>query len=187
MGLATVYGITKQHEGWIEVATELGKGSEFRLYFPATSRAAEPLQTSDTATIPIGTESTILVVEDDEAVRSLVREVLDHSGYRVIEAEHGDAALAIWKERGREVDLLLTDMVMPGSLNGLELSQRLLADRPDLKVIYTSGYSAELFGSDIRLEDGRNYLPKPYLSAKLTMILHRALNPEGDAAVATKF
>ncbi|HSI11172.1 MAG TPA: response regulator, partial [Chthoniobacter sp.] len=115
------------------------------------------------------------------------REVLDHCGYRVLEAEHGEAALEIWKEHSSEIDLLLTDMVMPGSVNGLELSQRLLAEQPDLKVIYTSGYSAELFGSDVQLEDGRNYLPKPYLSAKLTAILHRALHPdEAEVVSATE-
>jgi PAS domain S-box-containing protein len=178
MGLATVYGITKQHDGWIEVSTEIGRGSQFRVFFPATERASEPLQEDFHSGGVTGAESTILIVEDDEAVRSLVREVLDHSGYRVLEAEHGEAALEIWKQHSSEIDLLLTDMVMPGSVNGLELSQRLLAEQPDLKVIYTSGYSAELFGSDVHLEDGRNYLPKPYLSAKLTSILHRALHPD---------
>jgi PAS domain S-box-containing protein len=187
MGLATVYGITKQHEGWIEVATEVGRGSQFRVFFPVTDRTVEPLEEVDQHSVPAGVESTILVVEDDEAVRTLVREVLDHSGYRVLEAEHADAALEIWKEHSREIDLLLTDMVMPGSVNGLELSQRLLAEQPDLKVIYTSGYSAELFGSDVRLEDGRNYLPKPYLSAKLTTILHRALHPDEEKAAPTEF
>ncbi|EDY17711.1 multi-sensor hybrid histidine kinase [Chthoniobacter flavus Ellin428] len=186
MGLATVYGITKQHDGWIEVSTAVGKGSEFRVYFPVTERLAEPLETDHHDTAPVSAESTILIVEDDEAVRSLVREVLDHSGYRVLEAEHGDAALEVWKEHSHEIDLLLTDMVMPGSVNGLELSQRLLAEQPDLKVIYTSGYSAELFGSDVRLEDGRNYLPKPYLSAKLTNILHRALHPEEEKQPAAQ-
>ncbi len=136
---------------------------------------------------PTGDASTILVVEDDEAVRSLVREVLDHNGYRVLEAEHGEAALEVWNEHEGEIDLLLTDMVMPGSVNGLELSQRLLARQPSLKVIYTSGYSSELFGSDIQLEDGRNYLPKPYLSAKLTSILRRALHPEeAESEAASK-
>jgi CheY-like chemotaxis protein len=187
MGLATVYGITKQHEGWIEVATEIGKGSQFRVFFPVTDRLAEPLEPCNHNAVSVGAESTILIVEDDEAVRSLVREVLDHSGYRVLEAEHGDAALEIWKDHSSEIDLLLTDMVMPGSVNGLELSQRLLAEQPDLKVIYTSGYSSELFGSDVRLEDGRNYLPKPYLSAKLTTILHRALHPDEEEAASTEF
>ncbi len=173
MGLATVYGITKQHDGWIDVSTELGKGSQFRVFLPTTDRPAEPPESAMFPTTPTGDSSTILVVEDDEAVRCLVKEVLDHNGYRVLEAEHGEAALEVWKEHGSEIDLLLTDMVMPGSVNGLELSQRLLAEQPDLKVIYTSGYSAELFGSDIQLEDGRNYLPKPYLSAKLTSILQK--------------
>jgi two-component system cell cycle sensor histidine kinase/response regulator CckA len=104
----------------------------------------------------------------------------------VLEAEDGDAALEIWKRHAHEIDLLLTDMIMPGSVNGLELSQRLLADQPDLKVIYTSGYSAELFGSGVELEDGRNYLPKPYLSAKLTSILHRALRPEEEEVAPAK-
>ena len=91
MGLATVYGITKQHEGWIEVSTEVGKGSQFRVFFPVTDRAVEPCEADNsTMRLPIGTESTILIVEDDEAVRSLVREVLDHSGYRVSQAvAHG--------------------------------------------------------------------------------------------------
>ncbi len=184
MGLATVYGITKQHDGWIDVSSELGKGSQFRIFLPTTDRPVEAPEDAILPATPVGDESTILVVEDDEAVRSLVREVLDHHGYRVYEAEHGEAALEVWKKHGSEIDLLLTDMVMPGSVNGLELSQRLLALQPDLKVIYTSGYSAELFGSDVQLEDGRNYLPKPYLSAKLTNILRRALHPEEEPGAA---
>ena len=187
MGLATVYGITKQHEGWIDVSTELGKGSQFRVFLPTTDRPAEPMENHELDAPLVGDASTILVVEDDEAVRSLVREVLDHNGYRVLEAEHGEAALEVWKEHEGEIDLLLTDMVMPGSVNGLELSQRLLAKQPKLKVIYTSGYSSELFGSDVQLEDGRNYLPKPYLSAKLTNILRRALHPEeGESGAPSK-
>jgi PAS domain S-box-containing protein len=184
MGLATVYGIVKQHDGWIDVATELGQGSQFRIFIPTTDRAAEPLEHSPHHAPYAGDASTILVVEDDEAVRSLVREVLDHNGYHVLEAEHGEAALEVWEQHSDKIDLLLTDMVMPGSVNGLELSQRLLAQQPDLKVIYTSGYSSELFDSNVQLEDGRNYLPKPYLSAKLTNILRKALHPEGESVDA---
>ncbi len=184
MGLATVYGIVKQHEGWIDVATQVGQGSAFRIFLPVTERADEPATFPEAPIVSSGDEATILIVEDDDAVRGLVREVLDHSGYHVLEAEHGEAALEVWKLHSHEIDLLLTDMVMPGSVNGLELSKRLLAEQPDLKVIYTSGYSAELFGSDIQLEEGRNYLPKPYLSAKLTTMLTQALHREATAAPA---
>jgi CheY-like chemotaxis protein len=118
---------------------------------------------------------TIFTVEDDAAVRGLVHEILEHSGYRVIEASSGDAALAMWPSVRDQVDLLLTDMVMPGEHNGLDLAGKLLADRPDLPVIYTSGYSRELFSGRIGLQEGRNYLPKPYLTAKLLAIIKQGL------------
>jgi len=118
---------------------------------------------------------TIFAVEDDAAVRGLVLEILQHHGYRVIEAASGDAALAMWPKVRDEVDLLLTDMVMPGEHSGLELARKLLADRPELPVIYTSGYSRELFSGKIGLQEGRNYLPKPYLTAKLLAIIQNAL------------
>jgi PAS domain S-box-containing protein len=181
MGLATVYGITKQHEGRIDVATEVGKGSTFRVFLPVTTRVEEPEEPDFFIPEPTDREYTILVVEDDEAVRSLVVEVLQHQQYCVLEAEHAEAALAVWKQQSAKIDLLLTDVIMPG-INGIELAQQLLADRPELKVIYTSGYSSELFGSNMPLDEGRNYLPKPYLSAKLTAIVHAALEP----AVAAK-
>ncbi len=182
MGLATVYGITKQHDGWIDVSTEVGRGSQFRILLPVTDRPAEPVETVAVPFKLTAASHTILIVEDDEAVRGLVREVLVHTGYRVLEAETGDAALEVWEQHADEIDLLLTDMVMPGSVNGLELARQLLARRPSLKVIYTSGYSSELFSSNVKLQDGRNYLPKPYLSAKLTAILHRALHCSEEPA-----
>jgi CheY-like chemotaxis protein len=125
---------------------------------------------------------TIFAVEDDAAVRGLVLEILQHHGYRVIDAPSGDAALAMWPQIRDEVDLLLTDMVMPGEHSGLDLARKLLADRPELPVIYTSGYSRELFSGKIGLQEGRNYLPKPYLTAKLLAILQNALgsrSPKG--------
>ena len=121
-----------------------------------------------------------MIVEDDHAVRALVKEVLVHNNYSVLEAENADVALAMWPSSRECVELLLTDMVMPGSASGLELAQKLRADRPDLKVIYTSGYSTELFNTEIVLEDGVNYLPKPYLSSKLTHMLKNALEPEAS-------
>ena len=176
MGLATVYGITKQHEGWIDVATELGSGSTFRIFLPLTDRIAEPVVPEFFIPEPTLREYTVLVVEDDAAVRSLVKEVLVHNHYRVLEASHAEAALAVWKTHGPKIDLLLTDIVMPG-VNGLELARQLLAGRPELKVIYTSGYNSERFDASLPLDEGRNYLHKPYLSATLTNLVRNTLEP----------
>ena len=177
MGLATVYGIVKQHEGWLEVDTAIGKGSTFHVYLPATDRSPEQNGEAQPEAIAETANHTILVVEDDAAVRALVVEVLQSYNYNVIEAETGDAAIERWPGCRDEVDLVLTDMVMPGDANGLDVAQHCISSKPSLKVIYTSGYSSELFTSDIRLEDGVNYLPKPYFSGKLTAIIRNALDP----------
>ncbi len=175
MGLATVYGIVKQHGGWIEVQTEVGKGSTFRILIPTTTRTAADHSESHPESVAADGDHTILVVEDDAVVRSLVVEVLTSYNYKVIEAENGDAAIERWPQFKEEVDLLLTDMVMPGEANGLAVARHCKSSKPDLKVIYTSGYSSELFGSDVQLEDGVNYLPKPYFCGKLTAIIRNAL------------
>jgi PAS domain S-box-containing protein len=177
MGLATVYGIVKQHDGWIEVDTAVGKGSSFHVFLPSTTRTVELSTGTGFKPVPDDGGHTIFVVEDDAAVRSLVVEVLKSFNYNVIEAETGDAAIAQWPGCKDDVDLLLTDMVMPGEANGLEVARHCLGTKPNLKVIYTSGYSNELFESDVHLQDGVNYLPKPYLSGKLTAIIRNALNP----------
>ncbi|HYR57878.1 MAG TPA: response regulator [Chthoniobacteraceae bacterium] len=90
-----------------------------------------------------------------------------------------ELGIAVWDRNAADIELLLTDMVMPGSANGLQLSRELLARKPELKVIYTSGYSSDLFGSDVKLREGVNYLPKPYLSHKLTAILANAFQGNG--------
>jgi PAS domain S-box-containing protein len=182
MGLATVYGIVKQHEGWVEVDTEVGKGSTFRVYIASTDRAPGHGEAQQQDAVADDGGHTILVVEDDEAVRSLVVEVLQSFNYNVIEAETGDAAIQRWPACMEEVDLLLTDMVMPGEANGLDVAQHCVASKPTLKVIYTSGYSSELFDSNVQLEDGVNYLPKPYFSGKLTAIIRNALEPSAGGA-----
>ncbi len=176
MGLATVYGIVKQHDGWIEVESETGQGSVFKIYLPVCEDAVE----AETRVIafaprPLGAGRTVLVVEDDPSVRGLVKEILLHYHYRVLEAGDGEEALAMAREYPNEIVVLLTDMVMPRGITGRELAVRLLEDRPDLKVIYTSGYSPDLFDSGLVLEEGVNYLPKPYTSAMLAEILRGAL------------
>ena len=187
MGLATVYGIVKQHGGWIEVDTKLGKGSTFRVLIPSTTRTAANHSESHPESVAAEGDHTIFVVEDDAVVRSLVVEVLTSYNYKVIEAENGDAAIERWPQCKEEVDLLLTDMVMPGEANGLAVARHCKSSKPNLKVIYTSGYSSELFGSDVQLEDGVNYLPKPYFCGKLTAIIRKALVPctEDEPATAT--
>jgi PAS domain S-box-containing protein len=182
MGLATVYGIVKQHEGWIDVVSEKGRGTVFDTYIPVTDLTKiseeKPLFT------PAADDGnhTIFVVEDDAAVRALVVEVLQTYNYNVIEAENGDRAIALWPTLRSQVDLLLTDMVMPGSANGLDVARHCLEDKPELKVIYTSGYSSELFASNVALREGVNYLPKPYLSSRLSAIIRNALDPDSKQA-----
>lgn len=189
MGLATVHGIVHQHRGWIDVVTAPGKGSTFRVYLPATHEAPAPAAPAVLSVPRNSRQDTILVVEDDDAVRSLVREVLEHHQYRVLEASTSEQALEVWRSHRAEVDLLLTDLVMPGNTSGLDLAQQLLAERPSLRVVYTTGYSAEVAGTTVHLQEGVNYLPKPYLSSKLTAILHTALaqdSPTGPAAPAAQ-
>jgi PAS domain S-box-containing protein len=177
MGLATVYGIARQHDGWIDVVTTLGKGSSFQVFFPATDKTPESEKSPKPAPVARGDAQTVLVVEDDASVRGLAREILEQFDYRVIEASSGDVAWAGWPPIRAQVDLLLTDMVMPGELSGLELAEKLQADKPSLKIIYSSGYSSELFSSSVQLIEGVNYLPKPYLTSALVSIVRNAFTP----------
>ncbi len=164
LGLATVYGIMKQHHGWIEVESQVNQGATFKVYFPQIEAKSDPAQPGEEPaadTIRGGAE-TILVVEDEAPVRQLVCELLSAYGYNVLQAESGRKALELWKSCRERVDLMLTDLVMPDRLNGRQLAEQLWADRPDLKVVFTSGYSAEVVGKDFVLQPGIHYLQKPY-------------------------
>ena len=122
------------------------------------------------------TEKTIiLVVEDEPSLRILVRNVLERNGFEVMEAASGVAAMELWDKDKPHVDLLLTDMVMPDGMSGRQLAERLKADNPEIKVLYTSGYSTELLGKDLALEEGTNFLQKPYPPAKLIQTVRTAL------------
>ena len=121
---------------------------------------------------------TIFVVEDEPTLRALVRRVLERGGYEVIEASSGLAALELWKENKTHVDLLLTDMVMPDGISGRQLAEKLKADNPDLKVIYTTGYSPDLMGNDVALREGVNFLQKPYPPQKLVQTVRNGLETE---------
>src|SRR5580698_1914628 len=118
---------------------------------------------------------TIFVVEDEPTLRALVRRVLERGGYEVIEASSGLAALELWKQKKIPVDLLLTDMVMPDGISGRQLAEQLKIDNPQLKVVFTTGYSPDLMGKDFALQEGVNFLQKPYPPQKLVQTVTTAL------------
>jgi PAS domain S-box-containing protein len=184
LGLATVYGIVKQHRGWMTVDTGPNKGTSFRIHFPALPGMSTAKRIALPRTdLPKGTE-TILVVEDDPAVRDLIVSLLERCGYRALQAQSGRAALGIWKERHEEVDLLLTDVVMPDGITGLQLADTLKQDRPALKVIYVTGYSTELAGKGTSLIEGVNFLQKPFSPESLARALRILLNNNPAECVA---
>ena len=123
----------------------------------------------------MGEKAKILVVEDEPSLRQLVRKVLERSGFEVIEAASGVAAIELWDRDKPVLDLLLTDMVMPDWMSGRQLAERLKADNPGLKVLYTSGYSTDLLGKDLNLQEGMNFLQKPYPPARLVQTVRNAL------------
>jgi PAS domain S-box-containing protein len=177
LGLATVYGIVKQHQGWAEVSSQLGVGTTFRVYFPASTKPLE-VSGADRPASPQavrGRHETILLVEDEPVLRELARTILKDYDYEVIEAATGVEALQVWEAHGGKVDLLLTDMVMPEGMSGRELAEELKSRKPDLRVIYTSGYSSEVMGSDLGLRDIR-FLQKPYPPAQLAHVVRDCLD-----------
>ncbi len=175
LGLSTVFGIVRQHKAWLEVDSKPNHGTTFRVYFPASLQPAEKtVPVVDTA-LRSGRE-TVLVAEDEEDLRQMVVNVLKVQGYNVLEAASGRDALDVWARADRPVDLLLTDMVMPGGIMGSELAERLSSLCPRLKVIYTSGYSPGMAGKDASLLEQRNFLPKPYSIGKLSQFVRECLD-----------
>ncbi len=181
LGLATVYGIVKQHQGWIEVSSEIGKGTEFKVYLPMSHEETKRGPVKDQEENLEGGDETLLVVEDEKAVRDLVSTVLSGLGYKVFTAESGLKALGVWVRHKTEIDLVLTDLVMPDGLNGRELAEKLWSDRPDLKVMFTSGYSAEVVGADFIQRHQLYYLQKPYHPRKLAHYLRACLEERQTA------
>jgi CheY-like chemotaxis protein len=178
LGLATVYGIVKQHNGWIEVHSRVGEGTEFCVFLPAAKQMAHATDDEPVGRMPAGTE-TILLVEDDEQLRALIRNVLEGSGYTVLERSSGGEALRAWKESQDRISLLLTDIALPDNLTGWDLAEAFLIEKPELKVIYMSSYAPLKVGRDVRVEEGYNFLRKPFRLPNLVQTVRNALDRVG--------
>jgi nitrogen-specific signal transduction histidine kinase/CheY-like chemotaxis protein len=177
LGLSTVYGIVQQSNGHIRVESEPGRGACFEVYLPAVSESVEPIPEAVVEpTSPSGTE-TVLLVEDEAAVRGLLRRFMLSKGYRVLEACEGGEALKLVEEESGKIDLLLTDLVMPG-MGGFELAHRLEAKLPEVKILFMSGYSegAEAFFSSGLVSDAKNFLQKPFSTDLLAQRLREVLD-----------
>ena len=175
LGLATVYGIVKQHGGSVAVESAPGQGATFHVYLPLAHRPAA-VTTSRPVETPAGGAECLLVVEDERAVRDLAVRMLKQHGYRVLAAKSGVEALEVWQAHRAEISLLITDVVMPGGLTGLDLATRLSAERPELRVVFTSGYSRETSSSAVSLVPGIDFLEKPYHVRQLLSIVRRRLD-----------
>jgi PAS domain S-box-containing protein len=180
LGLATVFGIVQQHQGWIHVSSETGHGTMFRIYLPRLTGMSGQKAKQPGPSAARGGDETILLVEDDEALRASMRKILSRLGYCVLEAVNGDEALKIQEQYRDGIHLLLTDMMMPGGMTGKDLGERLLKENPKLKVIYASGYSAVVASGKFPLKAGVNFLTKPFQAQQLAQTVRQMLDENSE-------
>ena len=182
LGLATVYGIVKQHDGWLEVTSEPGKGTTFEIFLPAGNEMAVPTRKEITSNAPVtGGSETILIVEDESVLREMTRDILRECGYKILEAASGKEALQMAHQLTEKIDLLLTDMVMPEGVSGVNLAEQLLAGQPGLKIIFTSGYTADEVSPAVLARTRAHFLQKPYSHAGLAKAVRDCLDKNVNA------
>ena len=178
LGLSTVFGIAKQHQGWVEAESQIGHGSTFHVFIPLGDGPSDvdslPAEAGQ-GELPTGGHETILVVEDDEAVRRTMVVGLKKAGYEVIECSDGPEALDRWNQHREKVDLLITDMIMPGGLSGQDVAREVRRTSPSQRVIYCSGYSLELTSHNSQSDLDR-LLPKPFEHRVLIRLVREVLD-----------
>ena len=179
LGLSTVYGIVKQGGGYIFAQSEPGCGTTFRIYLPRVADPADSPRVDKHAQAAAGGSETVLLVEDEESVRELVRETLKTRGYRVIEASDGIAGMRVSEEYPGNIEILITDVVMPG-MSGRELAKRVAAARPNIRVLYLSGYTEDAIIHEGALEPGTGFLQKPFTLQVLARKVREVLQGESD-------
>ncbi len=177
LGLSTVFGIVKQSGGNIWVYSELGSGTSFKIYLPRVKEALEQAEPAMAQTASRQGSETVLVVEDEEAVRVLVRRVLEANGYHVLEASHGAAALVTCDEHKDPIHLLMTDLIMP-EMSGRQLAEQVSAQRPEMKILYMSGYTDNAILHHGGLQSGANFLQKPFTPDTLVRKLRAVLDAD---------
>jgi len=174
LGLATVYGIVKQNHGSIYVYSEPGQGTTFRIYLPRHRGKGRETPEGKTETRILGGTETILLIEDEQTVLNLTKTMLERLGYRVLAAGKADEAFRLARAYGEKIDLLLTDVVMPG-MNGKELSERIGALNRGMKCLYMSGYTAEVISRQGILNEGVHFITKPFTLSDLAIKVREAL------------
>jgi PAS domain S-box-containing protein len=177
LGLAMVYGIIKQHDGYINVYSEPGKGTTFKIYLPLIRSKVEEEKPADLSAVERGTE-TVLVAEDDVQVRDLTKRVLEGSGYQVMEAENGEEAMRVFNENKDKIQLLILDVIMPKK-NGKEVYDEIKKTKPDIKAIFASGYNAEVIHKKGILEKGFSFITKPSSPQELLKKVREVLDNRG--------
>ena len=177
LGLSTVYGIVKQNKGFIWVYSEPEQGTTFKVYLPRVERDVQAEEKERTCVEYLGGSETVLIVEDDDSLRNFAQKALQQHGYRTLAAENGEEALKVGKEHDGQIDLMLTDVVMP-KMSGREVAERLQPLYPQMKVIYMSGYTDNAIAHHGVLAPGLNFLEKPFAPEGLSRKVREVLDIE---------
>jgi two-component system, cell cycle sensor histidine kinase and response regulator CckA len=175
LGLSTVYGVVKQSGGYIDIYSSPGAGTAFKIYIPTVEEAIHGIRAVPAATPSFDGKETILLAEDEESLRKLTHNTLERCGYTVLEAKDGREALEVSEHHVGTIDLLLTDMVMPG-IGGRALAEEMIRRRPEIKLVFMSGYTGQAVGSLGPIEPGSDFLAKPFTRENLTRKVREALD-----------